>query len=160
MDIHYSPIGYFETEFKDLQDMPIQPSGAKDIEGRIVVNEEFADGLKDLDGFSHIIVLSHMHASSGYKLHVKPFLDDTPRGVFSTRAPKRPNSIGLSILQLVKVEKNQLIVRGVDLLDSTPVLDIKPYVADFDSCDADRFGWLEGKGEKVVEKKSDDRFID
>ncbi len=160
MNIHYSPIGYFETEFRKLTDMPIQPAGAREIEGRIVIDKEFEAGLKDLDGFSHIIVLSHFHASSGFKLHVKPFLDDTLRGVFSTRAPRRPNSIGLSILQLVRVEGNRLTVKGVDLLDGTPVLDIKPYVADFDCCGADRFGWLEGKSELAANRKSDDRFRD
>lgn len=160
MEISFSPIGYFKTPFTELENMPIQPAGAKDIEGVIEVLPEFQQGLTDLDGFSHVIVLNYLHQSKGYKLMVKPFLDDKLHGVFATRSPKRPNSIGLSVMELVKVEDGRVHLRGVDVLNDTPVLDIKPFVADFDRCDATRFGWTEGKSQVVSTHRSDDRFLD
>lgn len=158
MIISYTPIGYFKTPFHALEDMPIQPTGAQGVEGTIEIVADYVEGLKDLDGFSHVIVLSHLHKSSGFKLTVRPFLDNSPHGVFSTRAPKRPNSIGFSIMRLKSVVGNIVTLEGADVLDGTPVLDLKPYVADFDNCDADRFGWLEGRGENAQSHRSDDRF--
>ncbi|MBM9615075.1 tRNA (N6-threonylcarbamoyladenosine(37)-N6)-methyltransferase TrmO [Desulfobulbus rhabdoformis] len=145
MDITYTPIGYFKTPFTALENVPIQPTEAKSAEGIIEVFPEFAEGLKDLEGFSHVHVLYHLHAMIGYDLMVKPCLDAKLRGIFATRAAKRPNPIGLSVMRLAKVTDTSVVLHGVDVLDHTPVLDIKPYVADFDRCDADRFGWLEGK---------------
>ena len=126
--INYSPIGIIHSPFTDLDGMPIQPSGAQGIKGHILINEEFVEGLDDLDGFSHIYLLYHMHLARSYRLKVIPFLDDQLRGVFSTRAPKRPNSIGLSVVKLNSINLNRLEIENVDIIDGTPILDIKPYV--------------------------------
>ena len=112
--------------------MPIQPTGAKGIQGTVEILPEFQAGLNDLEGFSHIILLYHLHRSEGFKLTVTPFLDDQPRGLFATRAPKRPNSIGLSVVKLVRQEENILHIENVDILDGTPLLDIKPYIPVFE----------------------------
>lgn len=159
MEINFTPIGYFKTPFTELENMPIQPAGAKDVIGVIDVLPEYQEGLTDLDGFSHVVVLNYLHRCNGFKLMVKPFLDDQLHGVFATRSPRRPNSIGLSVMELVKIEGGNVYLRGVDVLNGTPVLDIKPYVADFDKCEATRFGWTEGKSEVVVTHRSDDRFL-
>ena len=138
--------------------MPIQPAGAADVKGTIEVFEEFREGLKDLDGFSHLILLYHFHQSKGFDLSVVPFLDKENRGLFSTRAPRRPNPVGLSIVQLEKVEDLVLHINNVDILDGTPLLDIKPYVPDFDVQAGVRTGWLDKTSKAVSEKKSDERF--
>ena len=138
--------------------MPIQPAGGAGIKGTVEVFEDFRPGLRDLDGFSHIILLYHFHRSEGFSLHVVPFLDTVPRGLFATRAPKRPNPIGLSIVQLDKVEDGVLHIQNVDILDGTPLLDIKPYVSEFDAQLNVRAGWLEKARKTVSSKKSDDRF--
>ncbi len=138
--------------------MPIQPSGARGIKGQIEIFAEFVEGLKDLDGFSHITLLYHFHKVKESRLTVVPFMDTKPRGVFSTRAPKRPNPIGLSTVRLIKTEGNILHVENVDILDGTPLLDIKPYVPEFDDQDGYRTGWLEKAKGRVGGKKSDDRF--
>ncbi len=119
---------------------------------------QFEPGLKDLSGFSHIILIYHFHASKGYVLEVKPFLDDSLRGVFATRAPRRPNPIGLSVVRLVSVEGCTLRIQDVDVLDGTPLLDIKPLVPEFDSPGVDRIGWLSGKVQGVQSARADDRF--
>jgi tRNA-Thr(GGU) m(6)t(6)A37 methyltransferase TsaA len=157
-EIRYRPIGIIHSPFKDIKGMPIQPTGAKGIAGTIEVNHEFREGLKDLEGFSHIILIYHFHQSQGYALSVKPFLDDNLRGVFSTRAPRRPNPIGISVVELIKVEGNMLYIENVDVVDGTPLLDIKPYVPEFDSQRADRTGWLSGKAGKAEKVQSDQRF--
>ena len=120
--------------------------------------EDFHSGLKDLDGFSHIILLYYFHRSYGFNLHVVPFMDSEPRGLFATRAPKRPNPIGFSVVQLDKIEDGVLDIRGVDILDGTPLLDIKPYVPEFDAQGETRTGWLEKARKTVSNRKSDDRF--
>ena len=158
MEIIYSPIGRIHSPFTSLSGMPIQPRGAADVEGHIEIYPQFRQGLRDLDGFSHIYVLSHLHAHSGYSLMVTPFLDTKARGLFATRAPKRPNPIGLSVLRLKEVTEEGLSVLGVDLLDGTPVLDIKPYVPEFDANEKCRKGWLEGRAERAGAHKSDGRF--
>jgi tRNA-Thr(GGU) m(6)t(6)A37 methyltransferase TsaA len=158
MKIEYRSIGVIHSPFKRLEDMPIQPTGARGVKGRVEVFPRCAEGVKDLDGFSHIIVLYHFHRVDRTELIVTPFLDDQPRGVFSTRAPKRPNAIGLSILKLDAVEKSTLQVSNVDILDGTPLLDIKPYVPAFDQHPADRIGWLEKVSENARHMRSDDRF--
>jgi len=127
--------------------------------GTIVMEKEYEQGLNDLDGFSHIILLYHFHESKGYNLMVKPFLDDHKRGLFSTRAPRRPNPIGLSIVRLIKREGNRLTIKGIDVLNGTPLIDIKPYVPGFDTKEVTSIGWLEKSYEKAVSIKSDDRFI-
>ena len=142
----------------DLEGMPIQPPGAAGVKGTVEVLEDFHSGLKDLDGFSHIILLYYFHRSYGFNLHVVPFMDSEPRGLFATRAPKRPNPIGFSVVQLDKIEDGVLYIRGVDILDGTPLLDIKPYVPEFDAQGETRTGWLEKARKTVSNRKSDDRF--
>ena len=155
-----SPIGVIKTPFNDLKGMPIQPSGAKDIEGTLVINQEYEQGLSDIQGFSHLILLYHFHQSTGYDLMVTPFLDTQKRGLFSTRAPRRPNSIGLSIVELTGREKNRLFVKGIDVLNNTPLIDIKPYVPKFDVKEVTSTGWLEEAQKKAATMKSDDRFVE
>jgi tRNA-Thr(GGU) m(6)t(6)A37 methyltransferase TsaA len=158
MRIEYRSIGIIHSAFKRLADMPIQASGARGVQGRIEVFPRCAEGLKDLDGFSHIIVLYHFHRADKSALIVTPFLDDRPRGVFATRAPTRPNPIGLSVLKLTGIEKRSLVVENVDILDGTPLLDIKPYVPAFDHHPVERVGWLAQASDKVKHVKSDERF--
>ena len=158
MHIAYTPIGYFNTPFTSIKGMPIQPIGAEQVEGTIEVLPEFRAGLKDLEGFSHVYVLSHLHEIVGFDLMVKPFLDTQHHGIFATRSPKRPNPIGLSVMRLKAVTDHSVILSCVDVLNGTPVIDIKPYVADFDRCDADRFGWFEGKSPNAKHHRSDERF--
>ncbi|RLB87234.1 MAG: tRNA (N6-threonylcarbamoyladenosine(37)-N6)-methyltransferase TrmO [Deltaproteobacteria bacterium] len=159
MSINMSPIGTIETPFNDLKGMPIQPSGAAQIQGTIIIDKDYEQGLSDLEGFSHIILLYHFHQSTGYSLLVKPFMDDQKRGLFSTRAPKRPNPIGLSIVRLIKREGNRLTIEGIDVLNGTPLIDIKPYVPGFDTKDVTAIGWLEKSHGNVTSIKSDDRFV-
>lgn len=158
MKIQYQPIGTIHTPFTETGNMPIQPAGATGIEGTVIVFSEYHDGIKDLEGFSHIILLYHFHQSKGFKLHVIPFMDTQSRGVFATRAPKRPNPIGLSVVKLQRIEENILYVENVDILDGTPLLDIKPYIPEFDGQKKVRAGWLEEGRKTVAQKKSDDRF--
>lgn len=158
MEIKYNSIGIIHSPHKSIDGVPIQPISGKGIEARIEIFKEFSEGLKDIDGFSHIIVLYDFHKSRDFKLLVKPFLDNENRGVFATRAPKRPNSIGLSVLKLNKVIGNILYVENVDILDGTPVLDIKPYISKFDFVKGERNGWVEKNLDKSIIKKSDKRF--
>lgn len=138
------PIGKIHTPFRTKSNTPIQPFRS-DAVGRVEVFEEYAEGLSDTEGFSHLILLYVFHKSSGYQLMVKPFLDDQPRGLFATRFPARPNQIGLSAVKLMKREGNTLFVEGIDVIDGTPLLDIKPYIPDFAADGPIRIGWLEGK---------------
>jgi tRNA-Thr(GGU) m(6)t(6)A37 methyltransferase TsaA len=154
----YQPIGWLQTPFTDITNMPIQPSGARGVQGTLQVKAEFVPGLRDLDGFSHVICLYHMHRCTGYALEVTPFLDQATHGIFATRSPKRPNPIGLSVLRLVEINGDTLHLEDVDMLDGTPVLDLKPYIPAFDAPAADRFGWLTEKAVHVKTTRSDDRF--
>jgi tRNA-Thr(GGU) m(6)t(6)A37 methyltransferase TsaA len=156
--ITYNPIGIIHSPFKDIKGMPIQPAGAKGIAGTIEIKPEYVDGLQDIEGFSHIILIYHFHLSKGYSLKVKPFLDETLRGVFATRAPRRPNPIGISVVKLVKVEGTILHIEDIDIVDGTPLLDIKPYVPEFDITGGKKLGWLSKKIKKVHEVKADERF--
>ena len=139
--------------------MPIQPAGARDVAGTVEVDPALAEALADLDGFSHIILLYHFHRSGPWQAKVKPFLDDAPRGLFATRAPSRPNPIGLSVVRLVSVQGRTLHVRDVDILDGTPLLDIKPFVARFDGARPDSEGWLTERAGNARSQKSDGRFV-
>jgi len=156
--ILYKPIGVVHSPHKSVKGIPIQPVGAKGIKAEIELFEEYIEGLVDLGGFSHIILLYDFHKSSDYSLKVTPFLDDEERGVFATRAPKRPNSIGLSVLKLNKIKVNRLYVENIDVLDGTPVLDIKPYSSNFNAVEEEKNGWLEKKLHQSFIKKSDERF--
>lgn len=158
MNIELQPIGVIHTPFSELKGMPIQPAGASGIKGRVEVFEDYQAGLKDLDGFSHVVLLYYFHQSKGFKLHVVPFMDDKPRGLFATRAPRRPNPIGLSVVQVDRVEDGMIHIVNVDILDGTPLLDIKPYVPEFDSPTAIRLGWLEHTSKNVSRHRSDERF--
>jgi tRNA-Thr(GGU) m(6)t(6)A37 methyltransferase TsaA len=156
MKIEYEPIGIVHSPFKEQKGTPIQPSRAKNAEGTVEVFQEFVDGLTDLDGFSHIILLCHLHRTQGYRLKVVPYLDTQLRGLFATRAPSRPNPIGLSVVELLGIDANVLAIRGIDLLEGTPVLDIKPYVGEFDDRAQVRKGWLEHVRRQT--DVADDRF--
>ena len=158
MDITYRPIGIIHSPFTDIAGMPIQPRGAAGVRGSVEVRPEFTAGLQDLAGFSHVILLYHFHRVREARLTVTPFLDAQPRGVFATRAPQRPNPIGLSIVKLLGIEGNILHIENVDILDGTPLLDIKPYVPEFDQHPAERIGWLEQARGRVQGQRSDDRF--
>ena len=158
MSISYRPIGVIHSPFQSTENMPIQSVGATGIRGEVELLPEFAAGLKDLEGFSHIILLYHFHRAAEPRLIVAPFLDAEPRGVFATRAPSRPNAIGLSVVRLLSVEGNVLRIEDVDILDGTPLLDIKPYTPEFDHHEVVRTGWLTSAQGKVKEKRSDDRF--
>lgn len=138
------PIGVIHSPFKIKEKTPIQPFRSNRI-GQVEVYEKFAAGMKDILGFSHIILIYWFHKSNGCKLLVKPFLDDEPHGVFATRYPARPNQIGISVVRLLRQGNNVLFVKGIDVLDGTPLLDIKPYVPDFDAAKNVRIGWLESK---------------
>ena len=156
--ISYKIIGVIHSPHKSTEGIPIQPVGAKGIKAQIEIFETYQEGLKDLDGFSHIIVLYDFHKSKVFSLTVKPFLDNERHGVFATRAPKRPNAIGLSVLKLNRIVKNILFVENVDILDGTPVIDIKPYVSRFDFVNKEKNGWLEKNVDNSTDKKSDNRF--
>jgi tRNA-Thr(GGU) m(6)t(6)A37 methyltransferase TsaA len=157
-EISYKPIGIIHSPFTEIEGIPIQPSAAKGIKGHIVIKEEYVDGLCDLDGFSHIYLLYHLHLSKSFNLKVKPFLDDQLRGVFSTRAPKRPNPIGLSVVKLVKIDFNKLEIANVDIINGTPLLDIKPYVEEMNGAERIKIGWLSGYLDEIKARKSDKRF--
>jgi tRNA-Thr(GGU) m(6)t(6)A37 methyltransferase TsaA len=157
-EIVYQPIGVIHTPFTKMDQMPIQPTGEASAAGTIEIFPDYSEGLKDLDGFSHLILVYHLHKISSMKLTVVPFLDTEPRGVFSTRAPVRPNPIGISVVELVCVEDNWLRVDNLDVLDGTPLLDLKPYIPDFDAPVDVRKGWLENARNETKSMTSDDRF--
>ena len=141
------PIGVIHSPFADKDQTPIQASRSQAV-GLVEVNPAFADGLQDIEGFSHLILLYAFHRSAGYSLQVKPFLDNQKHGLFATRYPYRPNPLGLSIVKLLIHRDNMLTVEGIDVLDGTPLLDIKPYVPEFDIRSDTRTGWYETRSEK------------
>lgn len=156
--IRYRPIGTINSEFKEPVGVPIQPIAARRHKGRVVVLPEYADGLDDLEGFSHIILLFHCHRSHPDELKVKPFLDEELRGIFATRSPSHPNPIGLSVVRLTKREGNVLHIQDVDIIDGTPLLDIKPYIPDVDERDPVTIGWLTHKRDRLKKARDDGRF--
>ncbi|HBI81353.1 MAG TPA: tRNA (N6-threonylcarbamoyladenosine(37)-N6)-methyltransferase TrmO [Bacteroidales bacterium] len=158
-EIKYKPIGVVHSPFKKPKGTPIQPSGAKNIEGTVELFPEYTDGLKDLEDFSHIILVYHFHLSKRVSLRVRPFMDGEVHGVFAIRGPSRPNPIGISVVRLVKIEENILHIQDLDILDGTPLLDIKPYVPEFDMREVEKIGWLEKNVNKLPSTKDDGRFI-
>jgi len=160
VEITFKQIGTIHTPFTDLKGMPIQPTGAINITGTVKIWKEYKDGLKDLDGFSHIFLIYQFHQAKKTSLVVKPFLDDKQHGIFATRGPTRPNAIGLSIVKLLDISGCTLRVSGVDIVDDTPLLDIKPYVPRFDARENVRVGWLDLKDHRVNNFKSDGSFTD
>ena len=155
---HFKSIGVISTPFENAAGTPIQPAASKEAAGVITLDPLYNAALKDLDGFSHIILIYVFDRTSAAKLTVKPFMDDSEHGVFATRAPARPNPIGISVVRLLRMEQNQLFVSGVDMLNNTPLLDIKPYVPQFDPGKADRIGWLESNIIRLESTKDDGRF--
>ncbi len=154
------PIGTVRTPFKQLEEMPIQPKGAAEALGQLVIDDAYKIGLKDLDGFSHLYLIYHFHKAARTELTVTPFMDTQPRGVFATRSPLRPSHIGISITELVAVEDNIVTVKGIDLLDGTPLLDIKPLIPQFDAIKgAVKTGWMKKTDTEVTEASSDGRFV-
>ncbi|WP_333532514.1 tRNA (N6-threonylcarbamoyladenosine(37)-N6)-methyltransferase TrmO [Desulfotomaculum sp. 1211_IL3151] len=158
MEFLYKPIGIIFSDNKNPKGTPIQAAFAGKSKGYIELSPEYEPGLKDLAGFSHIYLIYHFHLSEGWSLQVKPFLDNTDRGLFATRAPKRVNQIGLSIVQLDRIEKNTIYISDVDILDGTPLLDIKPFCPVFDNRENCRIGWMEGNIDKKDRHYADNRF--
>ncbi len=157
-EIKYKPIGVIHSPFKEPKGTPIQPPAANGINGTVEVFPEYAEGLKDVEGFSHIILIYHFHLSKGSSLTVKPYMDNEAHGVFAMRGPSRPNPIGISIVRLVRIEENILHIQNVDIIDGTPLLDIKPYVPEFDIREVEKIGWLEKNVHKLSKSKDDGRF--
>jgi tRNA-Thr(GGU) m(6)t(6)A37 methyltransferase TsaA len=157
--ILYTPIGRLRTPLRTPAQSPVQPAGGRDIEGSAELEDRFADALTDLDGFSHVILLYHFDRVGPYRPRVKPFLDDREHGLFAVRAPARPNPIGLSVVELLGVDGAVCRLRGLDMLDGTPLLDIKPYVPAFDQPPGPiRVGWLAGAADRARAARADDRF--
>jgi len=156
--IVFKPIGVIHTPFPEPKGAPIQPSRSSHAKGRIEIYPEFQPGLCDLDGFSHITLVYYFHLSEGFDLAVTPFLDTQLRGLFSTRAPRRPNAIGLSVVRLLSIEDGVINIEDVDMVEGTPLLDIKPFIPAFEDIDSYRLGWLEGKTNRADNTSADDRF--
>ncbi len=150
------PIGIIHSHFEKSEGTPIQSSMAEGAQGYVELLPEYSEGLKDLEGFERIWLIYWFDRSKKSSLTVTPYLDDETHGVFSTRAPSRPNPIGISSVKLLKIDKNILRIADVDILDNTPLLDIKPYVPEFDYFEVKKSGWLDQSGEK--NKSADDRF--
>jgi len=146
------PIGTIHSEHTVAKNTPIQPVFAKSCAGTVEVFPDYEEGLEDLDEFSHIYLIYRFDQASQHKLKVKPFLQDVERGVFATRAPSRPNQIGMSIVRLIRREGTTLFVEGLDILDGTPLLDIKPYVSRFDCIQTERNGWQEDVSDPDAER--------
>jgi tRNA-Thr(GGU) m(6)t(6)A37 methyltransferase TsaA len=154
-EIILKPIGIIHTPFKSIDDhVPIQGALSPDTEGKVVVFPEYAGGLKDLDGFSHIFLIYYFHKSKAVKLRARPYMEQTVRGMFSIRSPHRPNHIGLTVVQLLSVDNNMLQVKGLDMIDNTPLIDIKPYNPYFDAPSNVRIGWMESHFDDEKRKKN------
>jgi tRNA-Thr(GGU) m(6)t(6)A37 methyltransferase TsaA len=158
MTIEYKQIGTIYSPFENKEGMPIQAISANGIKGKIEINKDLEEGLYGLDGFSHILLIYSFHKSEGFDLKTKPFLSNKFFGVFATRAPKRPNAIGISVVKMLRINNNIIEIENVDVLNGTPLLDIKPYVPEFDIHKAEKIGWLENKVSEIAQKKSDTRF--
>jgi tRNA-Thr(GGU) m(6)t(6)A37 methyltransferase TsaA len=151
--VTYTPIGVIRSEHRRPEETPIQPVYARDCCGRAEILTQYAEGLKDLDGFSHLLLLYHFHRAGEPLLTVVPFTDDEPRGIFATRAPRRPNPIGLSLVRLVRIEGTVLHLSDVDILDGTPLLDIKPYVPRFERAENATGGWTQTVDEETAARR-------
>jgi tRNA-Thr(GGU) m(6)t(6)A37 methyltransferase TsaA len=163
MQYELTQIATVKSPFCDLKNMPVQPCGANNTYATLVFKEEYVAGLADLDGFSHVYLIYYFHKIKEPQLQVIPFNDKTftKRGVFSTRTPMHPNSLGLSLVELVSVEGNVVTIKGIDIVDGTPLLDIKPYIPHFDKvCGEVKSGWMLSSGDEVSSMRSDTRFIE
>lgn len=154
--IVYTPIGVIRSPFQEKPGIPRQSAGAQNITGRIEIFEPYAEGLQDVEGFSHLVVLFHLHLIESAPLLANPPWDDKPHGVFATRSPYRPNQIGLSVVRLERREGAILHIRGVDMADGSPVLDIKPYIPELNPAGEIKLGWFEGKVHFMNQSKSGD----
>ncbi len=157
-EIVFKPIGVIHSPFDDVEGMPVQPMGARGVKGEVRLNADLEPGLKDLDGFSHVMLFYYFHLSNGCSLHVLPFLDRTPHGVFATRVPSRPNGIGISVVRLTGISGAILDIEDVDILDGTPLLDIKPFVPQFDNREVQSAGWFTKRADSAVVVRADKRF--
>ena len=142
-EIKLKPIGIIHTPYKEPKGIPIQGKFEKGVAGQIEMFPEYQEGLKDIEGFSHLILIYYFHRAKEEKLIGKPFLEDEPHGIFAIRSPKRPNHVGISIVKIEKIENNLITFSEVDILDGTPLLDIKPYVSHFDYRESVKNGWLD-----------------
>jgi len=157
--IELTVIGKISTPHKTIENIPIQSVGAGEFDGVIELEPELTEALQSLDGFSHIILLYNFHKVQDFKLKVKPFMDNMEHGIFATRSPKRPSPIGLSTVEILKIEGNKIYFKGADMLDGTPLLDIKPFFRQVDNRPDAISGWLDNKEEDLaVRTRSDDRF--
>lgn len=157
MEIKLTPIGILHTPFHNLSKMPIQPNGKESAGGHAEIFDEYLEGLQGLEEFSHVILIYYFHQQAKTMLRATPFLKDEEMGIFATRAPARPNKIGLSVVQMEKIEGNRILLHNLDMLNGTPLLDIKPYVPKFDCIPEANSGWLEGKT-NIEDQLSDNRF--
>jgi tRNA (adenine37-N6)-methyltransferase len=156
--VRYRPIGVIHTPYREPAGTPVQTTSFVGSAGHVEIDPAFSAGLRDLDGFSHLILLYHLHRVGVMRLTVTPFLDDREHGVFSTRSPARPNPIGLSVVRLVGIEGTRLDIEDVDMIDGTPLLDLKPYVPAFDARDDVRVGWYADRLDHLDGATADDRF--
>ena len=157
-DFLFQPIGIIHSPFFQTEGMPVQPCGAAGAEGVLELNHDLVEGLADLDGFSHVWLIYVLHKTGKPRLRVKPFLDDHEHGIFATRSPARPNPIGMSLVSLLGIDGNKVRVGNIDVLDGTPLLDIKPYVPSFDQAESARIGWFDGKVDQAPTRRADNRF--
>lgn len=155
--VTYRSIGRLHTPFTSHENMPIQ-SAASTTKGMAILYSAYEDALEGLEGFSHAILLYCFHKSAPYRSKVTPFLDDRPMGLFATRAPCRPNPLGMSIVRIESIRGTTISFEGADMLDGTPLLDIKPYVTSFDAYPNARDGWLSNKKDTLAQTQSDRRF--
>ena len=146
----FLPIGVIHSPHKDLSQTPIQPIFSKGIQGLVEIIPDYVDGLHDLDGFSHIYLFYYFDRSTQVKMKVKPYLDSDVRGIFATRAPHRINKIGMSLVRLLEIRGNVLEIEDIDILDGTPLLDIKPYIKRYDSREHVRSGWQDNVPDDIA----------
>ena len=154
-DIIYTPIGVIHSPLKKPEGTPIQSLAGKNIKGTVEIFPDYIKGLKDIEGFSHIILIYHFHLVKKTSLLAKPFMDDKTHGIFAIRGPSRPNPIGFSIVRLTSINDNILYIQDLDILDGTPLLDIKPYVTEFDQRKKIKIGWMEKNINKLSTSKDD-----
>jgi len=152
------PIGVIHSPHQQAERTPIQPVYARGVRGRVEILPEYTDGLRDLEGFSHVCLIYWFHKAPSPRLIVKPFLDEVRRGVFATRAPCRPNPLGFSVVRLVRREGNMLHIEDLDILDGTPLLDLKPYITRFDYRENARCGWQEHVDEQTASIRGRRKF--
>ena len=160
MSVVLEPIGIIHSPFSEPVGAPIQPCFAEGVEGEAEIYEQFAQGLADLEGFSHLHLIYHFHRAAGYSLVVTPYLDDVPRGLFATRAPRRPNPLGLSVVRLLGVQRNRLALAELDVVDGTPLLDIKPFNPAIDHRSDCRVGWMTDRVQGSDRGRADARFAE